>query len=63
MGQEFAAKSRDFEDMKKAYEDSQRDFGHANMTIDARNEELDAVQQMNRELTAHANALLEKVTY
>ena len=63
MGQEFAAKSRDFENLKRAYDDLLRGNEAANNTLHARNDELDSACSMNRELQAHANNLLEKVTY
>ena len=63
MGQEFAAKSRDFENMKRAYDDLLRGNDAANTTLNVRNDELDSACSMNRELQAHANSLLEKITY
>ena len=63
MGQEFAVKSRDFENMKQAYEELQRNHDRATETLKARLDELDSAQQMNHELQAHANALLDKVTF
>ena len=63
MGQEFAAKSRDFENMKKVYDDLLRGHDAANNTLNVRNDELDSACSMNRELQTHANNMLEKITY
>ena len=63
MGQEYAAKSRDFENLKQAYEELQRVQETTMDTLKQRNDELDSAHSMNRELQAHATTLLEKVTY
>ena len=49
--------------MRRAYDDLLRGNDAANNTLNVRNDELDSACSMNRELQAHANNLLEKITY
>ena len=63
MGQEFAAKSRDFDNLRKAFDELQQQYQDTTGTLSQRNDELDSAHAMNRELQAHANTLLDKVTY
>ena len=63
MGQEFAAKSKDFEHMKHAYEDMTKVQEGTSNDLLQRNDELDSAHSMNRELQAHANTMLDKITY
>ena len=63
MGQEFAAKSRDFEHMKHAYEEMTRAQEGTSYDLLQRNDELDSAHSMNQELQAHANTMLDKITY
>ena len=50
MGQEFAAKSRDFENLKRAYEELSRLHEQTQATLKQRDDELDSAHSMNREL-------------
>jgi len=50
MGREFAAKSRDFENLRRAFEELNQTHEQACDTLAVRNDELDSAHQMNREL-------------
>ena len=63
MGAEYAAKSRDFESLKRAYEELRAAHEETNNVLKTRNDELDSAHAMNRELQAHATVLLEKGSY
>ena len=63
MGAEYAAKSRDFDSVKRAYEDLSRQHDIVQESLKVRNDELDSAHSMNRELQAHATALLDKGGY
>lgn len=63
MGAEYAAKSRDFDSLKRAFDELTRAHEQVSDTLKKRNDELDSAHTMNRELQAQATALLEKASY
>jgi len=61
MGREFAAKQRDFENLRQAMEELTQTHMETEEALAVSNDELDSAHGMNRELQMHANALLDKV--
>ena len=63
MGQDYAQKSRDFDEMKQAYNEAVSAHDNLKRILEARSDELDSAHQMNAELTAHSQTMLDKINY
>ena len=63
MGQEYAQKSRDFENVTRAYDDQRAQCDKLQGLIMEKNNELENGNKAQIELQAHSQALLDKLNY
>jgi chromosome segregation ATPase len=63
MGAEFAQKSKDFDAVKRAYEEMRDQCEHLRLIISGHRDELESAYGANSELKDHMQALLDKLNY
>ena len=63
MGQEYAQKSKDFDNVKRAYDDQLYQVEQLKQVVSGKNDEIESANMNNQELQAHSSTLLEKINY
>ena len=63
MGQDYAQKSRDFDNVKRAYDDVLSQADHLKFIMSKHRDEIGSANTINSELQAHSQMLLEKLNF